>query len=200
MQKYCATSLFMKIKNAIVDEVRKNLRQYLIYLVCVTIGLIVGIFWGINLASNDVEINVINYIQEFVIGEQGVFSLFFNNVITFVVVALLLMFSIKFRFLIWVSLFFVSLLLSRGIRNGVYLICVCDVSGILSGVIFYIIFHLIYSIVLSISFVFIILNSKTCFTCNLKKVLSKLAILYGTCLLVTLLYSIIVSIVFCLLV
>ena len=200
MQKYCAISFFKKIKYAICDEIRANLRLYIIYFVCLALGLIIGILWGIKLSSDGVELNVVNYIHGFVAGEQGIFSLFFDNFLTFVLVGIFIFLSTKIKIFSWVTFVFSCYLLLKTSRNGVYLISLCDVSSIITGVLFYLIFYLIYTIVLSISIVFIILNAKTCFLCGIKNYLIKVGVRYGACLCVTLCYSVVVSIVFCLVV
>lgn len=195
MQKYSATSVFIRIKYALIDEMRENFRLYLTYFVILAVGLIVGIIWGIKISGGDFNCNVYNYLGGLMCGDSGILSLFFDNLITFILFGALLVFALKVPFLVWVTMIGTSFFLAKGVRDGVILIVSCGGGGVVTALLFYIIFRLIYCIVLSFSIVCIILKGKFLPCSCTKQVLIRTLILYGITLLVCLVYSIIVSIV-----
>lgn len=194
MQKYSATSLFTRAKYALLDEIRINFRSYLSYFIILAIGLIVGIVWGIKIGSSDTECNVINYLDGFLCGESGVFTLFFDYLVTYILFGVLIFFALKTPFLVWVTMIGASLFLAKGVRDGLFLILSCGGSAIVTGVLFYMVFRLIYCIVLSFSIVFIILHKKY-LPCNCANQVVKVLVLYGLAVLTCFIYSFIISII-----
>lgn len=195
MQKYSATSLFVRIKYALIDEIGKNFRLYLTYLAILAVGLAVGIVWGIKISGEDADCNVINYIDGFLCGDNGILSLFFDNIFTFIIFGVLLFLALKIPFVVWGIVVGAGFFLAKGARDGLILILSCGGSGILTGVLFYLIFRLFYCLVLSFSVVFVVLQGKYNPCCCSKQVLMRVLVLYGSSLLVCFLYSIVVSIV-----
>lgn len=194
MQKHSTTSLFIRLKYALLDEIGKNLRLYITYFIVLGIGLIVGILWGIKIASTDTLFTINNYLDGFLSGECGLFSLFFDNILTYAIFGVLLIIALKLPIFSWIIIVCLSFFLAKGVRDGVYLFVSCGGSGIVAGLLFYIIFRLLYCIVLSISLIFVILQGKYCYCCT-KQIMFKVLILYSFAILSCLVYSLVISIV-----
>lgn len=193
MQKHSTTSLFTRLKYALLDEIRKNSRLYLTYFIILGIGSIVGILWGIKIASNDTLFAVKNYLDGFLSGECGLFSLFFDNILTYAIFGILLIIALKLPMFSWITIVCSSIFLAKGVRDGVFLFISCGGGGMVAGLLFCIIFRLFYCIVLSISLIFVIHQGKYCY-CT-KQIMFKFLILYSFVILLCLVYSLVVSIV-----
>ncbi len=196
MQRYSLSLTWERIRYRISDSLSYNKLAYFIYFAIIVIGAVLGVLVGKDIPLL-YDVSVKNQLTAILYENSGIFSAFFAGLVYYLILfAFCVVGVFSFPFVIF-SFGFCGLISFLSFRNGICLIVLGGMENVLCGILFYLIQYLVFLVAVSYTVIKALVCYKNMKYCrfNLGDSLRCVAPSFILALLVTLLYSVILSLI-----
>lgn len=186
---------YTRIRNKVADSLSLCKKYYVVYFAFVILGVIIGYLFAKDIPKL-YNVEITNFISLILYEKSGIFSVFRNDIILFLVIYVLCLFGAIYRPIALALYPICSFISFRTIRYAVCLIIIGGLENILCALVFYVVYYLLYLFLLSYTVVVCTYLTKVC-SCKIG-LLQSIRIIsssYLICIFVVLLYSVAFSLI-----